>query len=68
MDQYDEKQAVLEAQLKPQLTAEWLETLVTAAQTCGWMVDFWEVKSFVYWCFDVADAEEHPSLEPFQDA
>ena len=51
-----ENKEILEAEelLKPKLTDEFLDTLVQAANTCNWSVDFIEVGYFVDWCFSVA--------------
>ncbi|HEY5865364.1 MAG TPA: hypothetical protein VI542_07400 [Candidatus Tectomicrobia bacterium] len=65
-DKHEEEIRVLEAKLKPQLTQEWLDTLVEAARTCGWTVDHGETMHFVRWCCDVAGAEPPASLEPYQ--
>jgi len=40
--------------LKPELTDEFLATLVKAARTCGWDVDHSETYQFVRWCFNTA--------------
>jgi hypothetical protein len=65
MDPYDEKIKPFEERLKPQLTDEWLATLVEAARTCGWMVDHTETESFIRWCFSLADKEYKGSTEPY---
>lgn len=54
-----------EQALKPLLTDEFLSALVLAARTCGWTVDHVETQSFVCWCYDIADRDDRPDLEPF---
>ena len=63
-DEYGEKCIELEKGLKPQLTVEFLSTLVEAAKVCGWDSDYGEVQIFVEWCFRVAGTEP-PDLEPY---
>jgi hypothetical protein len=60
----DEEQDELENKLRPQLTDEFLATLVDAARTCGWMEDYIAVEDFVKWAFNVVD-KKAPSLEPY---
>jgi hypothetical protein len=69
MDKYDIRAEELEEKLRPQLTDEFLDTLVQAARTCGWSSDHTETMSFVYWCYDIVGksrTREFPNLDPFQ--
>jgi hypothetical protein len=53
-----------EAELKPLLTDEFLETLRLAVKTCGWTVDHTESAHFVEWCFELA-GKEKPNTDPY---
>jgi hypothetical protein len=54
-DEYDRRRAEAEANLRPKLTDEFLNTLALATRTCGRLVDHQETVNFVEWCFDIAD-------------
>jgi hypothetical protein len=41
-------------ELKELLTPEFLSTLHTAVECCGWDVDMVETAEFCSWCYDVA--------------
>jgi hypothetical protein len=64
MSQHEKDCLESEQALKPQLTEDFIKTLVTAARTYGWMGDYSEVVDFVNWCSDVA-GQERQDLEPF---
>ena len=53
--------------LKPELTDEFLATLVKAARTCGWDVDHSETYQFVRWCFNTAGKAHPKNMEPFME-
>ena len=63
---YEKEMHRLEDELKPYLTKDFLPTLVMAAKTIGWSVDYSEIQSFVEEVFLLTD-EECPNLEPFQN-
>jgi hypothetical protein len=64
-DQGEALQRQLEAQLRPELSPAFLETLVQAARTCGLGVeDYGAVQDFVRWCFRVAGETEPADLTP----
>jgi len=70
MDKYEIESERLDAELKPLLTDEFLDTLVKAACTIGWLVDFTEyertaISSFVESCFEIA-GKECPPFDTFQ--
>jgi hypothetical protein len=65
MDEYEIESERLDAELKPLLTDEFLDTLVKAACTIGWLVDFTEISSFVESCFEIA-GKECPPFDTFQ--
>jgi len=62
----DKKRHEAEELLKPKLTDEFLDTLVQAANTCNWSVDFIEAAYFVDWCFNVA-GKPIPPLDVYND-
>ena len=67
-DKYDEEYKLLEQRLRPELTPLFLQTLVMAARSAGWGVDYVEVAQFVQWCHDVADVQCPKEMEPFLDS
>lgn len=60
---YDDAQyAAYEAQLRPLLTDEFLETLVFAVRVIGWGVDMVETRSFADELFQLAGKEPPATL------
>jgi hypothetical protein len=53
-----------EEALKPELTDDFIATLIKAAKTYGWSGDYGEVVGFVEWCLRLSDREAE-DLEPF---
>ena len=64
-EEYKQEYEKLSNELQPKLTDDFLETLVQAAKTIGWLVDYFEVEHFVEEVFGVAD-KKCPDLSPFQ--
>ena len=65
-EEYEKESKRLDAELKLLLTDDFLATLIIAAKTIGWLVDFTEVQSFVRECFCIAE-KEFNDFEPFQN-
>lgn len=53
---------VTEKEFKELLTPEFLSTLHSAVEYCGWDVDMIETMEFCNWCYNVAG-----QLEPYFD-
>ena len=71
-EEYEKEYERLKSELKPFLTEDFLKTLIKAAKTVGWSVDYIEVKSFVQSVFDIADVDwpeggVWDELEPYQN-
>ncbi len=64
MNSYEQRQAAKIAELKPQLTDEFLSTIVEAARVAGWIVDHIETISFVKYLYSIAE-KACPDLEPY---
>jgi len=45
-------------ELKELLTPEFLSTLHTAVESCGWSVDMYESIDFCDWCYNMAEQPE----------
>ena len=50
MSQSDEMELIL----RPLITDEFLSTLTIAARVSGWSHDYYEILSFVEWCYELA--------------
>lgn len=55
--QYEKECERVEADLRPELTAAFLATLVKAVRTGTWIADPFEIYHFAEWCFEVAGVE-----------
>lgn len=64
LEKYRTQTEIMEGDLRPLLTDEFLATLTQAVKTCGWTVDHCESSKFVRWCHQIAD-KPSPDLEPY---
>ena len=66
--EYAKKKAILENNLRSELTPLFLQTLVMAVRSAGWDVDYVETYQFAKWCHDVARVPFPEEMEPFLDS